>query len=109
MLLDPIDDGVVDSMIEVNTFRLAEGVSDDEFLAADKRIQIEHSAFRPGCLRRTTARGAEPGQWLVLTLWASAEAADYGADAIREDELGSAFLALIDGASSTTQRYFELD
>jgi hypothetical protein len=57
------------SIVEVTTFRLREGVSDQSFLALDKRLQTELVPNRPGFLRRTTARHGE--DWLVVTLWAS--------------------------------------
>ena len=57
------------SIVEVTTFRLREGVSDDSFLALDKRLQTELVPNQPGFLRRTTARHGE--DWLVVTLWAS--------------------------------------
>jgi heme-degrading monooxygenase HmoA len=64
------------SIVEVTTFRLAEGVTDEAFLALDKRIQTELVPNRPGFLRRTTARHGE--DWLVVTLWASdADAASF--------------------------------
>jgi heme-degrading monooxygenase HmoA len=64
------------SIVEITTFRLAEGVGDDSFLALDRRIQTELVPNQPGFLRRTTARHGD--EWLVVTLWASdAEAAAF--------------------------------
>ena len=57
------------SIVEITTFRLAEGVTDDAFLALDKRIQTELVPNQPGFLRRTTARHGD--DWLVVTLWAT--------------------------------------
>jgi heme-degrading monooxygenase HmoA len=57
------------SIVEITTFRLAEGVTDDSFLALDRKIQTELVPNQPGFLRRTTARHGE--EWLVVTLWAS--------------------------------------
>ncbi len=57
------------SIVEITTFRLAEGVTDDAFLALDRRIQTELVPNQPGFLRRTTARHGD--EWLVVTLWAS--------------------------------------
>jgi heme-degrading monooxygenase HmoA len=59
------------SIVEVTTFRLAEGVSDESFLALDRRVQTELVPNQPGFLRRTTARHGD--DWLVVTLWASDE------------------------------------
>ena len=58
------------------TFRLAPGVSDDAFLAADRSAYFAGASAAVPFLRRTTARG-EDGSWLVVTLW-DGEAADLG-------------------------------
>ena len=57
------------SIVEITTFRLAEGVTDEAFLTLDKRIQTELVYAQPGVLRRTTARHGE--DWAVVTLWAT--------------------------------------
>jgi heme-degrading monooxygenase HmoA len=57
------------STVEITTFRLAEGVTDQAFLALDKRMQTELVYAQPGLLRRTTARHGE--DWAVVTLWAT--------------------------------------
>ena len=57
------------SIVEVTTFRLAEGVTDESFLALDHRVQTELVPNQPGFLRRTTARHGD--DWLVVTLWAT--------------------------------------
>jgi heme-degrading monooxygenase HmoA len=61
------------SIVEITTFRLAEGVTDEAFLALDRRIQTELVPNQPGFARRTTARHGD--EWAVVTLWASEEAA----------------------------------
>jgi len=64
------------SIVEIMTFRLAEGVTDEAFLTLDRRMQTELVPNQPGFLRRTTARHGD--DWLVVTLWASeADAAAY--------------------------------
>jgi hypothetical protein len=57
------------SVVEITTFRLAEAVTDEAFLALDKRMQTELVYAQPGLLRRTTARHGE--DWAVVTLWAT--------------------------------------
>ena len=57
------------SVVEITTFRLAEGVSDEAFLALDRRLQTELVPNQPGFLRRTTARHGD--EWLVVTLWST--------------------------------------
>jgi hypothetical protein len=62
-------------LIDVRTFRLADGVSESDLLAADAEAQaLAHLA--PGIVRRTTARRPADGRWLVLTFWYDAEHAD---------------------------------
>jgi heme-degrading monooxygenase HmoA len=64
------------SIVEITTFRLAEGLTDETFLALDRRMQTELVPNQPGFLRRTTARHGD--DWLVVTLWATeADAAAY--------------------------------
>ncbi|HYD08826.1 MAG TPA: hypothetical protein VEA78_01885 [Acidimicrobiales bacterium] len=61
-------------LIDIRTFRLGDGVSDEAFLTADREAQaIVHRAR--GAVRRTTAR-RDDGRWLVLTFWYDAECAD---------------------------------
>lgn len=52
------------------TFRLVEGVSNDEFKQVDARFQEDFAYQQKGMLRRTTAR-SDDGTWLVMTLWDS--------------------------------------
>ncbi len=93
-------------IIEHHTFRLAAGVSDDAFLDADRRVQTELVPFRPGFVRRTTARSAD-GTWLVETLWATA--ADAEAPGRSEHEAARLLLGCIDPASSVVRSYATLD
>lgn len=70
-------------------FALVDGVSEEEFLAADARFQEEFAYQLKGHLRRTTARG-DNGAWLVMSLFDSAESfaaaanATVGLDAVEE-------------------------
>jgi hypothetical protein len=86
-------------LLETTTFRLAEGVDPAAFLAADEALQAELNPRR-GFVRRTTARG-EAGEWLVLAMWWSADAADAAPPAVPLD--------LVDAASVRTGRYQALD
>jgi hypothetical protein len=97
------------AVIDVVTFRLAPGVDEEEFLDADQRAQTEVFYAQPGLLRRTTARAGAGGDWLVLTLWASPGDADASADASRDTEEVSRWMACIEPPSVTTRRYATLD
>jgi heme-degrading monooxygenase HmoA len=56
-------------IVETTTFHLAEGTSEEAFLAVDRRVQTELIPNQPGFLRRTLARRGE--RWIVLALWAT--------------------------------------
>jgi len=95
------------SIVEVTTFRLAEGVTDDAFLALDRRIQTELVPNRSGFLRRTTARHGE--DWLVVTLWASdADAASFQR-ATEGDPLQLEFERAVEAGTLHLTRYTTLD
>jgi hypothetical protein len=95
-------------MINVLTFRLRDGVDEAEFIAADARLQVEFANLQAGMVRRTTARG-EDGGWAVITLWASAEAAEAVAAASGDNEIVAGFLALIDRDTLAVSQYHELE
>ena len=61
-------------VIDLEIFRLADGVDEDTFLAVDRAMQQEFVPNLDGFVRRTTAL-ADDGRWLVVTLWFSAEQA----------------------------------
>ncbi len=95
------------SIVEVTTFRLAEGVSDDAFLALDKRIQTELVPNQPGFLRRTTARHGE--DWLVVTLWASDADAAAFQRAAEGQPLQAEFEHAVEAGTLHLTRYTTLD
>jgi heme-degrading monooxygenase HmoA len=95
------------SIVEITTFRLAEGVRDEAFLALDRRIQTELVPNRPGFLRRTTARHGE--DWAVVTLWGSdADAAAYQR-AVEGDPLQAEFEQAVEAGTFHLTRYTTLD
>lgn len=95
-------------MIEILTFRLAGGVDEDEFLAADRRVQTEFAYQQPGLLRRTTARG-ENGDWVVIDVWQSVGEADASEKAWESDPAAMAFMELVDRSTVRVARYHEID
>ena len=95
------------SIVEITTFRLAEGVTDEAFLALDRRIQTDQVPNQPGFLRRTTARHGE--DWLVVTLWASEDAAAAFQRAIEGTPLEAEFDAAVEAGSLHLTRYTTLD
>ena len=89
-------------------FRLLPGAGEQAFLAADRRVQEDFAYRQPGLLRRTTARGGD-GSWIVIDLWRSAADADACDARWAHDAVAQAFMALLDRASVSTERYQELD
>lgn len=98
----------LNDVIEIMRFRLAAGTPEDEFLAADRRLQEEFAYRQPGMVRRTTARG-EDGGWIVIDLWRSAADADACDRRWDGDPVAQAFMALVDRATVSTERYAPLD
>ena len=95
------------SIVEITTFRLAEGVTDDSFLALDRRIQTELVPNQPGFLRRTTARHGD--DWLVVTLWSTEDAAAGYQRAVEGDPLEVAFEQAVEAGTFHLARYVTLD
>lgn len=95
-------------LVEVSELRLRDGVSDAEFLTADRLVQHEVFPFHPGFVRRTTAR-ADDGTWAVIVLWGSDEEARAAASEMDGHEATGRFLALVDPASVRVRRFTTLD
>lgn len=95
-------------VIETATFRLRSGSDEAAFLDADHRVQTEFIPNHRGFLRRTTARG-DNGEWMIVTLWASAEDADASAARAPGDPVMGAFSDLLEPGSLSTARYAALD
>jgi hypothetical protein len=95
------------SIVEVTTFRLADGVTDESFLALDQRLQTELVPNRPGFMRRTTARHGE--EWLVVTLWGNEADAAACARDTEDDPFQVAFARMVEAGSLHLTRYETLD
>ncbi len=90
--------------IEIMTFRLRPETSESEFLAADRRVQVEFAYHQPGMIRRTTGRNPD-GDWVVIDLWASAADAANCLEGWHRDPAPLAFMALVDEATVVTRCY----
>jgi hypothetical protein len=97
-------------VIETMTFRLAAGADEAAFVDADTRVQREFAYAQRGLLRRTTARGMgdRAGEWVVVDLWYSAEAADDCAVRWETDPVVADFLTFVDPATVEVRRYEDL-
>lgn len=64
-------------IVVTQSFRLADGVGREAFLAADKTLQEDVLHQDPGFIRRTVAYSEERDEWSVVTfLWDEATNAD---------------------------------
>jgi hypothetical protein len=99
--------GATGSVIEILRFRLAGGVDEAAFVAADKRVQAEFAYQQPGLVRRTTARG-DDGDWIVVDIWRNESDADAADGRWGTDPSAALFMSLIDPSSVETTRYHEL-
>jgi heme-degrading monooxygenase HmoA len=95
------------SIVEVTTFRLAEGVTDASFQALDRRVQTELVPNQPGFMRRTTARHGD--EWLVVTLWSTEEAAGAYERTAGGHPLQTAFVDAVEAGTFHLTRYVTLD
>lgn len=71
-------------------------------------MQTGFAYQQPGLVRSTTARG-EDGRWLVLQIWSTAADADAARDRFDESPLAAAFMAFVDAATLTVERFTGLD
>jgi hypothetical protein len=94
-------------MIEVMGFRLRADIGDEEFEAADRRVQTDVAYLQDGLIRRTTAR-SDDGKWIVIEIWHSEDSADAAAADRRGQPQYADYLSLIDASSIRTDRYATL-
>ena len=88
---------MAEHVIETVTFRILDGVSQAEFLAAAQQA-TSFMAARPGFLRRRLSC-EDNGTWIEHVEWASMADAKAAAAAIGADEHARAFVRAIDGPS----------
>jgi hypothetical protein len=93
-------------VIETTTFRLADGVDDAAYLEFDEEVRTGFLYRQPGMARATTARG-DDGEWIVVVMWASVDAADAALEAGTDDGTMQRFIQLVDGAER--KRYSTFD
>ncbi len=96
------------AIIETIEFELGSPADEAAFLAADHRVQTEFIPFRPGIIRRTTARGVDGG-WVIVNLWQSLADADAAAELARVEEVPSAMWRLAAPGSIRLRRFTTLD
>ena len=85
-------------ILELVTFRLRAGVSEEQFIEAVRAVDTfltDRAGFRARQVLRTEADGG----WVDLVWWADLAAARSAADAIGQDPAAASFMACIDPAS----------
>ena len=60
------------NVVEVVTFKLNPGVTDEQFLAANQKAQEGFVARQPGFISREAYKG-ENGEWLIVVEWEAPE------------------------------------
>ncbi|EIE49281.1 hypothetical protein [Salipiger aestuarii] len=90
--------------IEIVTFRLADGVSDEAFIAETKTMERDFLGKLPGFIDRDTGKSAEGG-WIVVLHWASAEDAQASMNKFVDAPGTKAFTACIDMSTFQMVRY----
>ena len=89
-------------ILVIKRFRLKEGADEGEFLEADQRLQREFTSKQPGLLQCTTAKSTS-GDWLVLHLWTSPQAADGPSGG--DDPVIEAWVDFIDHSTADMTRF----
>lgn len=92
------------AVIETTVFELAEWADEAGFIEADAGVQTRVAYQQPGLVRRTLARG-DGRSWLVLTIWASSEAADRAHRAASGVPEVQAMMAFVDESSIERRRF----
>ncbi len=95
-------------MIEIMRFRLSSTTQEGDFLQADRAVQQDFAYHQRGLMRRTTARDGE-GNWIVIDIWRSEADADRCATKWDSDPIAQRFMQLVDSATTTDERYTELE
>ncbi len=95
------------SVIECTTFRPRADVTEAALMAADASVQTGFAYLQPGLVRRTTARSTD-GEWLVVTIWESDDAADAAQRASTTADVVAEFAALLEPGTVTTRRFATL-
>jgi heme-degrading monooxygenase HmoA len=95
-------------LIEINTFRLADGADHAAFLEIDDQIRTGFLYHQPGLVRATTARG-DDGEYVVILLWESEEQADASAAKVWDDPAFIEMHQLTDDSTFAQRKYTTFD
>lgn len=90
--------------IEIVTFRLKPGVTDEQFVEATQVMEREALGVLPGFLDRDTGP-SQDGDWVVVLHWESPEAAQNSMDKFLANPNTKPFMALVDEPTFKMKRY----
>jgi hypothetical protein len=82
-------------VVEFAPFSLAEGVSEEELIAASDAFQRDFLEHQPGFVRRETLKGAN-GRWTDLVYWRSKTDVERAVAAVEGNPACRAFFRLLD-------------
>ena len=97
-------DSEQETVVEIVTFKLMEGVSVEAFRPLDEAVELQHVAKQPGFISRESAAGDE-GDWLVIVHWRSATDADASMARFMSEPAAEQFMSKIDASSMSMKRY----
>lgn len=92
------------STLETIRFRLVDGVSDEEFVRLNKKVENEYMRLRPGFVSRQSAR-SEAGEWAISVVWATVADAEATIGAFFGAPETQDFLAAVDKSTVVSGRY----
>lgn len=92
------------NVIEVATFKLADGMSYDDFSVLDSAVEAQHVSKQPGFISRHSARG-ENGEWLVVVYWENHESAQASMNSFMNAPAAAQFMKGLDASTMKMMRY----
>ncbi len=85
------------TIIELAPFKLKDGITEQELVAASAALQRDFVAHQPGFVRRELLKGPD-GQWADLVYWRSRADADRVVQAAAESPVCARYFTLMIGA-----------
>ncbi|GAB5454744.1 MAG: hypothetical protein Hens2KO_09730 [Henriciella sp.] len=92
------------TVIEIATFRLADGVNPAQFAPLDAAVERNHVSQHPGFVSRETGY-TDQGEWLVIVHWESIDAAEASMASFSSAPAAADFMASLDATSMSMIRY----
>ena len=94
------------TIVEIATFKLAKGVSHDQFVAIDHSFHIDHMLLQEGFISRETASN-EDCEVVVIVHWRSLQDAETSMRGFVAAPTAKRFLKAMDESSLTMKRFYQ--